>query len=510
MKTPLFARSTIACQLGILKKRLTNTFASLTVLIVVASFPSCSSKSDEIQESFTKYASDNQIDKGEYQDILLSIQESKLKNKIEKDGVIDHSKVRAYLLTLSKRIELELDEKDIYDPNLVPHSANFNINVFLENSASMNGYVGVNSSFKTTIFKLLSDLRNFSAVDTLSLNYINSKAITIKENASRDDIDDFYKRLNPSDFRTAGGSVASTDIERMLKNLLDRVNEKTLNVFISDCVFSPGKTNAKKYLDGQYAAIYNDFTHAKNKERDLSVIILQCSSRFEGVYYDYLDVPHSNLDFERPYYIWFIGTEDQFKQLVQYGIYDLIKGGYKNKLVMQSVQTPFEPDYKILLNNKIGNFRLKEGSKGPLSDAEPSDRERNEGVFGFNVAADYSQSLQDPKYFSDTANYKLNTNYKINVESIAGNNDVSLKGYTHKLKLETKALRSENLNIEVIGKVPSWVYSTNSIDDSKIEFNEQEKSKTFGLTYLIEGVTDAYYPKSKANTISTLSISIKK
>jgi hypothetical protein len=506
METPLFAPSTVACQFGILRK---ISFPIILFLLLL-SLESCKSKADKVQEKLGQYATDKKISKEEYDDLVTLIESLHLKSVENGEGEIDHSKVRTYLLKLSKKEDLQLTETQIYQAGFQSKVNHFNINVFLENSASMNGYVGVNSSFKTTIFKLLSDLRNFSSVDTLSLNYINSKAITIKENASRDDIDDFYKRLNPSDFRTAGGSVASTDIERMLKNLLDRVNEKTLNVFISDCVFSPGKSNAKKYLDGQYAAIYNDFTHAKNKEKNLSVIVLQCSSRFEGVYYDFMDTPHTNLDLERPYYIWFIGTEDQFKQLVEYGIYDLIKGGYKNKLVMQSVQTPFEPDYKILLNNKIGNFRLKEGSNGPLSDAEPSDRERNKGVFGFNIAADYSESLQDPKYFSDTANYKLNSNYKINVESIAGNNDVSLKGYTHKLMLETRDLRSENLNIEVIGKVPAWVYSSNSIDDSKIEYNEEEKSKTFGLVYLIEGVTDAYYPKSKSNTISTLSITIKK
>jgi hypothetical protein len=127
----------------------------------------------------------------------------------------------------------------------------------------MLGYVGDNSSYKTTIYKLLADLKNIPSTENLNLNYINSKTIPIKVSASRDDIDDFYKRLNPTDFESKKGITISTDIEKMLKRILDKSNKKNLSVFISDCIFSPGNTDAKKYLDGQYAAIYNDIRNAK-------------------------------------------------------------------------------------------------------------------------------------------------------------------------------------------------------------------------------------------------------
>lgn len=485
---------------------------TLLALVVIGSWSiiSCQSDADRLQDSLARYASDNEITEAEYHTLLNLIKETGLNGRFNENGEPDHDKIKNYLILLSKKTKVELTEADIFSPSLPLSNEKFNVNVFLENSASMNGYVGINSSFKTTVFKFFTDLRNFSSVDTLSLNYINSRAITVKENASRDDIEDFYRRLNPADFRRAGGNVASTDIERMLKLLLDLVDDRTLNVFISDCVFSPGKTNAKKYLDGQYAAIYNDFTHARQRQGNLSVVLIQLSSKFEGTYFDYLDSPHFNMDMERPYYIWLIGAEDKLKQLAAYGIYDLIKGGYKNRFVLQSNQFPTQPEYKILQSNKIGTFRLKEGSKGPLSDAEPSEQDRTKGFFGFSVAADYSKSLQDLNYFTDTSNYRINSNYHLRVENIAGNKDVSLDGFTHKLKLETKELRNEEVKIEVLGKVPNWVYNSNSMDDSRIEVAGDQKSKTFGLKYLIEGVTDAFYPESKSNTISTLTISIKK
>jgi hypothetical protein len=506
METPI---PTIAT--GQKKSVQTKTLLISVLMLSLFIWCSCSSKSDKIEQLLTRYADDDLVDQKEYDDLVRLIESLNLKSLQDNDGNLDHSKARTFLLKLAKKKNLKLNEDQIFQAGANRLAIQFNINVFLENSASMNGYVGMNSSFKTTIFKLLSDVRNFSSVDSLSLNYINSKAITIEHNASRDDIDDFYKRLNPVDFRAAGGNVASTDIEKMLKSLLDRVNENSMNVFISDCVFSPGKTNAKKFLDGQYAALYNDFVFARNNRNDLSVIVLQCVSKFEGTYYDYLDHPHSGIGMDRPYYIWFIGTNQQFKQLIEHGIFDLIKGGYKNKLVFESIEKPFEPPYKILVSNKIGSFSLKEGSsKGPITEAEPSDRERDRGIFGFNVVANYSKSLQDLKYFSDTTNYQINRNYQLSIESIEGNNNVSLRGFTHRLILETKNLRSEDVTIDVVGQVPQWVYRSSSNDDTKIEFDDLEMQRTFGFSYLIEGVADAFYPKSKSNKISTLNITIKK
>jgi hypothetical protein len=491
-----------------------NSFSLRLIIFIFVFLPllCCKSNSDKIQEQVELAAGDAKISKAEYEDLIdcIKINDPRGFDKLTgSDNQLDNAKVTAYILKISLAKKLKLYSEDIWRP-VSPNMEKSNINVFLENSASMNGYVGENSTFKTTIFKLLTDLKNFHSTDSLNLNYINTRSISIKENASRDDIDDFYKRLNPSDFKRSGGSVASTDIERMLKILLDGLTEKSLSVFISDCVFSPGNTDAKKYLDGQYASIYNDFTHSRNSQPNLAIVILQCTSMFEGTYYDYLDLPHSNLEVERPYYIWFIGTSSQIKQLMNNKLFELIKGGYKNKLVFESADNPLEPEYKILQSNKIGNFRLKEGAKGSISDAEFSDHERDKGKFGFNVAVDFSVSLQDSRYFLDSNNYKLSSNYQLTVESIIGNSDVSLKSYSHKLKLQTEALKNENLNIEVIGKVPSWVYSHSSNNDKNIEHDLDEVQKTFGFKYLIEGVADAFYPKSSSNTISTITLEIKK
>jgi hypothetical protein len=103
-----------------------------------------------------------------------------------------------------------------------------------------------------------------------------------------------------------------------------------------------------------------------------------------------------------------------------------------------------------------------------------------------------------------------NTKYKLKVETITDKNDASLSGFTHILKLQTNDLRDEVLKIDIVGKTPSWVFNSTSIDDSNILNDSSEQQKTFGLKYLIEGISDAFYPKSNSNAITTITITIKK
>jgi hypothetical protein len=214
---------------------------------------------------------------------------------------------------------------------------------------------------------------------------------------------------------------------------------------------------------------------------------------------------------KRPYYIWVIGSTSQISQILNNKILDNIKGGYLNRFVLQSIRNVNEPKFKVLYRPRIGEFDSKSLAQNIISDASPSRDSRNEGVFGFNVAIDFSNSLQDEGYYLDATNYTLsNDNYQLSVKVVKDNNDASLTGFTHVLNLQTKELREEVIKIDIVGKTPSWVSRSTSIDDSNILNDKSEQNKTFGLKFLIEGVSDAFYPKSNSNALSTLSITIKK
>jgi hypothetical protein len=215
---------------------------------------------------------------------------------------------------------------------------------------------------------------------------------------------------------------------------------------------------------------------------------------------------------KRPYYIWIIGNAKQISEILGKKILDNIKGGYQNRLVLQLIKGVNEPNIKIQSKTTFGSFDRAEIENKIISDAIESKDPSTKGLFGFNVAVDFSSSMQDVNFYNDTSNYKIsNSNYHLKIEPINTNNpDASLIGFTHLLKLKTTSLRDESLRIDVIGCTPNWVYSSTSIDDSNIARDDSEKQKTFGFKFLMEGVTDAFYPKTKSsNSINSIKITIK-
>lgn len=141
-----------------------------------------------------------------------------------------------------------------------------------------------------------------------------------------------------------------------------------------------------------------------------------------------------------------------------------------------------------------------------ILEAETENSGQNKQRFGFTLAVNFNKELQEQSYYLNKSNYAIsNKQYELTSEI---NSNPSLSAYSHILKLKTNNLNSESLQIDVLGKIPKWVYSSSSNDDSNIAFDLDEQQKTFGLKYLIEGVSDAYY--SKSNVINSMKVLIKK
>lgn len=475
---------------------------------------SCKSEFGSFNNEALKLASnDKRIDEEEYKKLIehISLSDEKgFRQFKNENGEIDNTTVVSYLLKYLGAKKVGIAISDIWQPETNKKQDAFNINVYLENSASMDGYVKGVTEFETAIYNLLGDFKISGLCDSLNLNYINKTIPFQKQNALPADIQDFIDKLEPSVFKKRGGDRSVSDLKNILNTVLKTVNDKNAAVLISDFVFSPGKNaNALDYLNNQGVGIKIDFAE-KLKEFDLSAIIIQLQSNFDGLYYDKTDKPFS-FKGKRPYYVWIFGNTQQISSILDKKVLDNIKGGYSNRLVLQSIKGINEPNYKIRYSPKIGSFSAKQLNAKIISDASASKDNQNKGLFGFNVAVDFSKSLQDANYFLDTTNYILsNTKYQLKVETITDKNDPSLSGFTHFLKLQTSELREEVLKIEIVGKTPSWVFNSTSIDDSNILNDKIEQQKTFGLQYLIEGISDAFYPKSNSNATNSISITIKK
>ena len=381
----------------------------------------------------------------------------------------------------------------------------FNVDVFVDNSGSMNGYFKKTQQFKSTLSYLLTALQGLPEVDSLNLNCINSRPVPVITGAKPQQIDVFCDALAPA---RSDPNRANTDIASMLRELLDYSGTRDLSIFISDCVFSPSGVEASDYLKAQNYDIHGAFAAARRSHPDLAILLLQCVSGFDGTYYDCKNTTHK-IHFDRPYYIWFIGRYPQINTVLHGSILAQLAPACRHKLVLQSLPGPISPRYKIMQNHKLGDFQLDENAGGPLTDATPSTDPSTRGKFGFEIMLDLTQSLQDEDYFLDSTLFHSDP-YKTHIERIGGIPDVTTSGFSHLLRLETDNLRPGTQNIDIYGKMPSWIDSCSSDNDTGIEHVAAETRRTYGLSPLLEGVYKAFYPIRDSERIFRVSIDIKR
>ena len=174
------------------------------------------------------------------------------------------------------------------------------INVYLENSGSMNGYVDNGKTmFQQDVYNYLSDVNISQIPSEMNLFFINSQIIP------RDNVlSDFINKLNPSSFRTAGGRTGTTDMSDIFKMILEKTANDTVSIFISDCIFSPGNvTSPEAYLTNQQIGIKESVAKYVSVHPSFGIMVYQLYSNFDGKYYDYRNTSHRYKG-ERPYYIW--------------------------------------------------------------------------------------------------------------------------------------------------------------------------------------------------------------
>ena len=453
-----------------------------------------------LKDGIVLRADNSIIDQNEYEQLFKIAQKTPLftqNDSLEND------------VTLRKYIDEYLQAKKLSNVvvwKLEVPKMPFNVNFFMENSASMNGYMTGVTDFETSVYRLLSELQTLALHDSLNLFFINNTIPLAKKDVNDDGISDYIKLLEPVTFRTAGGSTASTDLKTILRTVLNGdmdksvagVDQNNVSILVSDFIFSPGP----KVPAGVYVKLLSDdiklqFAN-KLQSTDLSVIILHMSSQFDGYYYDMNDKPSLFVG-SRPYYIWFIGNSEHIATIIESNILGSFREGYLNKYTLRIHKQESALDYKINYNPRVGQFKLEDSAK-EISNAIPAGKD-----FMFQVEVDLSGLDLDPSYLLDPSNYSLDKqHYSIKITELNGN-----PNYTHALELSTNDFKPEPLTVEIFSRVPRWVVEYSTLDDTNTSPTSDLATKTFGLYPLIEGVHEAFYPVTSKQTIISLTIPIK-
>ncbi|MEY4936986.1 MAG: hypothetical protein RIS64_3345 [Bacteroidota bacterium] len=402
------------------------------------------------------------------------------------------------------------------NPNTSPAKAASTIkpvyNAYIENSMSMDGYVNGSTEFKNAIYGFLSDilLKTNGLTDSLNLFYVNSEMFPFKE-----DVRDFIENLNPASFKARGGKRSSSDIGLVLEKIVQQTNPNKVSLMVSDCVFSPGKgKNAKDYLVSQGIGVKRAFADALMQHPNLATVVIQLKSSFSGSYYDYENRPVA-LNAKRPYYIWLIGNDLNIKKLFEtIDVKQIKSGGIAAIYAMYPSGNAATPAFKILRTDKMGNFDLdRNNPQNAVIDAKVADRTENAGQFQLAVGIDLSKTGLSDDFLTESKNYRINAdNYTIAIQKIPEQekrNDPALTTFSHKLLLNTKSLKTQAITIELLPALPTWVTASNSEDDR--QQSGDELNKTFGIKYLVEGISDAYASQSKGqNAFFSIKLNIKK
>lgn len=369
-----------------------------------------------------------------------------------------------------------------------------NVNVYLENSGSMDGYVKGNTGFEQSIYAYLTELQISKIVDSLNLNYVNSRIIPLGN-----DVEKFIHNIEPIDFRKHGGNLGTSDIAIVLDSVLSRHKKNDVSIFISDCIVSPGSKYASSpqsldnYLLEQRTKTKKSFVQSLEQAKgDLAVVICQLTSLFDGRFYNKFDRP-TYYKGNRPFYVWLIGSTAHIKQLLDKVTLETLKGnGAELENVYTLLASAKKIDYGVLLTPRLGRFDLdKANPKTTIRNIKKENKGQQGGTFMFSVGANLNQLPLDKSYVLNKANYEVNNkDYVLSVKEQKGGR------FSHVFGLSSQIVSRGNITITLKNKFPQWVEEKTDFLGDDLE-KDGTTDKTYGLKYLIEGVYDAFTSRQK-------------
>lgn len=379
------------------------------------------------------------------------------------------------------------------------------VNVYMENSGSMYGYVDIKqkSMFQQSVFNFLVDVQNSGIPSSFNLNFINSQILP-----KGNDVDAFINKITANDFKKAGGNGSHTDIAEMLKMVLENTSNDTVSIFISDCIFSPGKVNQPDaYLTGQMVSIKQSMSAYLEKYPNTMVMIYQINSPFKGTYYDYQDCPR-HFEGERPYYIIVIGNALQLYNLKLSTKAENFIPGVNNywSIFNYPLEKTVSTKYTLLMTPKKGSFNRK--NPKAISKARNDD----EGYFLFTMAADMSvyQHLLESDYMHDVANYARLVNQTDAKDFFMEITDdqVATSPMTLDYRISTNQRMQEGIfSLVLLRNKPEWADTMTDLDDRT--FDNGNEKKTYGLHFIFDGIHQAYSAKV-GDVYTSLDITVQK
>lgn len=392
-----------------------------------------------------------------------------------------------------------------------------NWKVYVENSGSMYGYMNADSDFKKCLYDLLTRFNGEG--ESSDLKIINNKVYDIDSIAQTpanlgiserlETLTDFLQQSKLSQL----GDVRSSRLNEILRSVTGSLASGQPVVLVSDYVYSlHGKKDMKDELAEEKYTTKAVFQALRT---DYYIAVIKGNSQFIGNYYAF-DNSKSRIEEKRPFYLWVIGKKEDLSDFVEkYHINNL--PGYEHHLVM-GIPSEGKPYFSALNHTgKKGKFRPAEQGADEVKHLTSIEVDRRNGGFGFSVAMDLSTCKMSDEYLIDTSHYEVNSSTGDKFTLVAASkiteaekNDRRLFGSaTHFVTLEAQEVTADpqRLNIRLLNKLPGWVYESSTADDRT---DVGRRDKTFGFSYLIEGVFEGLYGNEEKPAFYTFTLNLNK
>ena len=394
------------------------------------------------------------------------------------------------------------------------------VQIYVENTGSMDGYFRGNTDFKNMLAEILPDI-NYH-YDSVSYNFINSNVYPSRTQ----DIKAFIKSLEPTSPNYNQGNRHYSDINEIINQMLINANTNGISLLVSDCIYGSSTGNNAPVLSSEKAITKTNFLAQLKQTPDLSISVIRFLSSFSGNYYYYDQSSRkykiqkiSPSDGKRPYFLWIIGKADVLEGFIKKVPIKKSLPGYKNafKIINRKQEALGDISFSVLKETgKQGSFD-QDGRGLLITSIEDIDLSRREKSFEMTIAVNLNGIQANSRFISKTSNYRLSKGWKIVSVQPIGNSTVensrdrqrikAIKA-THSIRVKIvdlkQATEEDKFTLRLLTPskygVPLWDrYSTEDgqrlaeairVNNKKLIASEIQK--TLGISHFVNGVYEAY------------------
>ncbi len=355
------------------------------------------------------------------------------------------------------------------------------LNLYMETSASMSGFLVGDTEFKATVSRLVaalerSDTRKFVQETFYQIIPEGTRTDTIK-NADR------FQDILTNPALARGRSSEIIDILRMIHQ---QHEPGTVDIFVSDFILSDFKMADKDIIQSRVAMLFNQFASSGK-----AVAIHAFTSQFNGN-----TIKQQN----RPYYIWLMGDSQAIEALQQQFRQNNITPAQEMYFGFWYGQTP---NYQLLnsTNKKGEGTFLPADNNKSLNISRMYKGKPIQMAMGLNLNA-YPARITDPSYLRKHLVWKNGPNVEGEIISIEPRQGIRLQGrdsqradeqeLTHFVTFELQAVNNNQSHFELVlqkAEPGQWYEDWTTMESNK---PQQTENKTFAFSYLVNGLRSAY------------------